>query len=429
MWVPQLADPDWVAATLRAHSHLLGFPGPPERVQLVDVRISNPHKPDSPRCHGWATYQVHHGHTRDPGGGALLLLQAGEAGAPPIPHAGTAVPGLPLLVWRFPTDPWLPALATLVDPARARSLLPYEQAGINPAMTTDLRPEVVRYQPGASATVRYRLGTGSTTVGLYAKVLAGVSVEAVDAAHHRLHTASPDLRVAEPLGAEPALGVLWTREVAGGPLLDRLRDGSLAQVDAAAREVAGALAALHGSGVQPSGTTDLAAQVAEAEKKAAKLARACPGLASGVAAVLDAVTAAMAGTRTEGTGSRPLHGDFHVEQFLDSPGGPVLLDLDAMVRGDPEVDLAEFAVDLNMRGLAAETVDRFVGGLFASYARRVGRHPDPVLLRSYAAAEFLNRCYRHLRRPVSGWQQAAAADLGRYPGVIADVESAARNAL
>ena len=77
------------------------------------------------------------------------------------------------------------------------------------------------------------------------------------------------------------------------------------------------------------------------------------------------------GPDTNGRG-RPLHGDFHVDQFLDAPGGPVLLDLDEMVIGDPEVDLAELAVDLCLRDLSADTVHRFLGTVSAAYAERSG---------------------------------------------------------
>ena len=37
---------------------------------------------------------------------------------------GTALPGLPLRVWRFPDDPALPALKRSRDPERVRALAP-----------------------------------------------------------------------------------------------------------------------------------------------------------------------------------------------------------------------------------------------------------------------------------------------------------------
>ena len=103
---------------------------------------------------------------------------------------------------------------------------------------------------------------------------------------------------------------------------------------------------------------------------------------------------------------RPLHGDFHVGQLLLTDSGLVLLDLDEMATGDPALDLAELAVDLGLRRLPTATTGRFLGVLGESYARRRRDDAPPAVLVGYAAAELLNRCYRHLRRPVPGWEQA-----------------------
>ena len=125
----------------------------------------------------------------------------------------------------------------------------------------------MRWQPGASATLRYRVGRGSSAVGLYGKVLAGTSVEVVDAIHQQLSVGTHAPWVAEPLGADVALRVLWTREVPGGPLLDRLRAHSPALVEQAAASVAGTLAALHASATLPARTTSRDAHVIEARRR------------------------------------------------------------------------------------------------------------------------------------------------------------------
>ncbi len=424
MWVPELADTAWVTTVLRSHHQQLGLPAPPTRVEVLDVRISNPHKPASSRCHGWATVRVWSGHGADRDAAVVLLLAGWTDSVPSGARGGRRVPGLPLLVWRFPADPDLPALRGLVDPDTARQQVPYERAGLDPDAAYDLQVDCVRWQPGASATLRVRLDHRASSAELYAKVLADRRAPSIEDAQQRLYATAPGpLRVAEPLGADEAGAVLWTRAVAGPPLLDRLRTGSPAQTTQAATSVAAALAALHSSALRPGRTTTHAAVAAEAEKKAAKVSRSQPGLSAAAAAAAKAVHASDLGVAVDRGRARPLHGDFHVQQFLDPPSGPVLLDLDEMVHGDPEIDLAEFAVDLCLQDLPADTVRRVLVTLCTTYAA-TGLLLDPGLMRSYAAAEFLNRCYRHLRRPVAGWQQELARELNRFPAVAAVVDAA-----
>jgi hypothetical protein len=50
----------------------------------------------------------------------------------------------------------------------------------------------------------------------------------------------------------------------------------------------------------------------------------------------------------------------------------------------------------------------------SSYAAATGTEVDAALLEICADAEFLNRCYRHLRRHSPGWQSALETELGRH---------------
>ncbi len=152
-----LADPVWLAATVRRHHRDLGLPVPPERVDLLDVRIRHPHRPDSARCRGWATVRVSDEQV------FLFRSDDRDAGG----SGGMPVPGLPLRVWRFPDDPALPALPAMTDPARARRLLPGGLAVDH--HVDDVR--VVRWQPGESATVRCALAGPCGHRVLYAKLL------------------------------------------------------------------------------------------------------------------------------------------------------------------------------------------------------------------------------------------------------------------
>jgi hypothetical protein len=139
------------------------------------------------------------------------------------------------------------------------------------------------------------------------------------------------------------------------------------------------------------------------------------------------LTALAAGLTGATTSPRcPLHGDFHVDQMLLADHDLVILDLDEMVTGDPALDLAELAVDLRMRRLPSGTAESFLRTVAESYERAGGTPPSPAVLRGYAAAELLNRCYRHLRHPVPGWQAALGRNLAAADEVLAGVASMTR---
>lgn len=404
---------------LSSHAGVLSMPGRVAAVQLLDARLTHPHRPESPLCRGWGTYRVT---TSDastvelyvkgfPKGGAEAAWRQDRAARPD--GRATLLPDVDLVVWQFPEDPVLTELPTLVDPRRVSGILPpvvHDALGSD----RDVRTTVVRYQPEASATLRLETGRNGTSA-VYAKLLSNGSVAEVGARHGALWsmTDSRDetvaLRVAEPLAADPGHGVLWTRAVPGLPLASAVTTADLAET---AASLGGLLAALHGSRVEVAQRVTADDLLAEARKKAAKLVRAHPPVGPTVSALVTAATQRRDDVVREL--ECPLHGDFHLDQLVGSPDGPVLVDLDSMVLGAPEVDLAEFLVDLALRGLPDQVCLDVARRLLASYTSAARRDLDPALLSVSADAEFLNRCYRHLRGRLPGWQAALERELGRH---------------
>ena len=88
-----------------------------------------------------------------------------------------------------------------------------------------------------------------------------------------------------------------------------------------------------------------------------------------------------------------------------------------MAHGPPEVDLAEFLVDLALRAVPDGVAEAVADQLLSSYSAAAGTGVDAALLAVCADAEFVNRCYRHLRRRTSGWQQDLEAELSRHRDV------------
>ncbi|QWZ09666.1 phosphotransferase [Nocardioides panacis] len=195
----------------------------------------------------------------------------------------------------------------------------------------------------------------------------------------------------------------------GTPLADAVEPDQLPEATAS---LGALLAAVHASSVPLTRDVVVDDLLVETHKKAAKLVRAHPPITSVVADVVTATTRRRGEARHERV--RTLHGDFHLAQLVSSPRGPVLVDLDSMVHGPPEVDLAEFLVELALRELPARVKQAVAHGLLASYSRASGTEIDAALLETCAGVEFLHRCYRHLHRHSPGWQSALETDLGRH---------------
>ena len=410
MWLPNLADVAWMTDVLSRHGGTLGLPGDVAAVELLDARLTHPFRPASPRCRGWATYLV-----TSQGADPVRLYVKGfpASGASQAVWqqdrvsrgAGRSVylHELDLVVWRFPEDPRLPALPALVTPRLAARIMPpavRDLLGSSPG--DELRTTVVRYQPEVSATLRLEVDRDGAPA-VFAKHLADGAATAVASRHQALWSTPdrpPELRIAEPLAADPARGVLWTRGVAGHPLAETVEPDQLPDATAS---VGALLAALHASSVHVTQDVVVDDLLAEARSKAAKLARAHPVVAA-TRRRCDAVHERV----------RTLHGDFHLAQLVSSSRGPVLVDLDSMMHGPPEVDLAEFLAELALRGLPEGVTQEVARGLLSSYSRASGIEIDAALLETCADIEFLNRCYRHLRRHSPGWQSDLETALGRH---------------
>jgi hypothetical protein len=413
MFVPEIADDVRMTEVLTAHSDRLAlgpFTGP---CRLVEAQIRHSHRPSSPRCRGWATYAVPVASAGRPpvlvyvrgypDGAAdqewVALVASGRA------RGATHLPDQDMIVWVFPDDPRLPALATLVDAERILTHLPtarVPQLAGRTVTSGDIELDVVRYQPETSATVRYRItaGSGENPVVIYAKALDADPTDLgalQDRLWHR-SASQPGLRVAPPLGSDPGLQLLWTRGVPGPPVGAR-DDPASAEL---AREVAGTVAALHDSGVPAPHVIRSEALLAEGRKKAAKIAEALPRCRSAVSAIAPRDGRYEPAITTPAT----VHGDLHLDQIVDAPDGLVLVDLDSVASGDAELDLAELVVDVVLRSVGADAVDTFVSALLETYERCSSAPIRRGLVRALADAEFLTRCHRHLRQRAPGWELA-----------------------
>jgi hypothetical protein len=143
------------------------------------------------------------------------LVAVADRDGPPAGVAVLAGPdGHEVGVWRYPNDPRLPGLRTLVYPEGARPVL--AQLGV-PSGELDIRPLV--YRPGQRAVLRI-VAHG---VELYAKLVRPDRAEQVHRAHAEL---SRHARVPRSLGWSREHGLVILEALPGDRLADRLGSGA-----------------------------------------------------------------------------------------------------------------------------------------------------------------------------------------------------------
>lgn len=279
-------------------------------------------------------------------------------------------------VWRFPHDPYLPALATACDPAAAADLLHSYGLGGGP-----VRLVVRAYRPRRRAVVEVVGPAGR----LFLKVVRPRRVAALHR-RHRLCTAA-GVPVPPSLGYADD-GLLVLQALPGQTLRQALGDRS-----APAPPGAAILAVLD----------RLPPELAEAPRRrswpdrAGHYAAVVAGLLPAKAAwthELAAATAAGAGTGP----TVPVHGDLYEGQLLVA-GGRVtgLLDIDTAGPGERLDDLACLLGHLSVLGF-----NRVGARYLAAFESTV----DPVALRYRAAAVVLSLAPGPHRVQEPGWPAA-----------------------
>ena len=156
----------------------------------------------------------------------------------------------------------------------------------------------------------------------------------------------------------------------------------------------------------------------EAHKKAAKLARAHPPIAS---VVTDLVAAT---TRRRGD-AVPRAWCARCTATSTSPSSsrrredPCSSTSTRWCRDPPRSTWPSSSWSSRCGNFPQSVTQEVAHGLLSSYSGASGTEIDAALLETCADAEFLNRCYRHLRRHSPGWQSALETDLGRHAEMTA----------
>lgn len=293
-------------------------------------------------------------------------------------------------VWRFPYDPWLPALPSACDPGALARLLEDVGCGGGP-----VRYRVRAYRPGRRAVIEVTGAYGR----LFIKV---VRPSRVDALHQR-HRLLTDAGVPAPagLGFTPD-GLVVLQALPGRTLRDVLREGGGRAPSAQA--VLGMLDRLP---PELASGTARASWAAKAPHYAAVVGAALPELAAQASELAEEVAV--------GVGSGPVvavHGDLYESQLLVE-GGRIsgLLDVDTAGPGERVDDLGcllgHLSVLAQIDRERADAINRLGAAYLAAFAGLV----DPAELRRRTAAVVLSLATGPHRVQEAGWQAATRARL------------------
>jgi len=224
------------------------------------------------------------------------------------------------------------------------------------------------------------------------------AMKALEAAEAARSDAAP-LALPRALFYEPRLRTLALERAPGRSYRELVRE---ADFTGHLGLVGGALAALHALEVPSLRAATIDDHVADLMRPhPAALAAALPAHAELVAGVLAGLRA---GEREIAYRPVPVHRDFHLGQLFRHRDRVAVIDWDLVARGDPALDLGNFAVYVRTRAphAAARGVDAFLAG----YAARAD---DGAFARMalYEALTYLRLACKRVRLKPEGWCEDA----------------------
>jgi hypothetical protein len=304
-----------------------------------------------------------------PPGGSASRFRKAQLGAQAIPAFSAPVfhiPALHAVVWAFPNDRKLPAIAALTDEKRiALEVVPRLVAG-GALVSLD----VVRYiaEHGCTVKIAVQPADGRPRHIFYGKTYSDDkgwrTWRNMNALWNSDSHGRGTLRMARPMLYEAEHLALWQSEVCGPTLAKFEASGPefIPLLQTAGR----AVAALHRTPVP--GLPQLTVPGLHANLRDAELClRQFNPLAGRVSRIIEDLIDC-----TPATDARPaatLHGDLHAKNVLLTSGSAALIDLDSLRAGDPMHDLGSFVASTCARSLAREIAPHDVAPMIAALVR------------------------------------------------------------
>ena len=262
---------------------------------------------------------------------AATTIAGPHAGTLPVEAETSDGSALSVGVWRWPFDPVLVDLATMVTPHLA-------DAHLRELVGGDAGLEVVAYRPTERAVVRAR----GTDREIYVKIVP----PAITAALARRHVLLADAGLPVPRVVATGSGWIAMEALVGTTLRDRLKDGS----DRLAprhryRDLLDVLGDIDLGDVTPTRS-----RLADAPHHAAMLAAVLPDAAERLDTIVERLSESSPSRPPTGT----VHGDLHEGQLVvDDTTITGLLDIDDVGPGDPLDDVGALVAHLRFRALTS----------------------------------------------------------------------------
>lgn len=357
---------------------------------------------------GWRLDQVHHRVGRSlsalyaarvvtSDGAAHDLALVAHVDRKPVPPGPVevTVADVPVWVWRFPNDPFLPGLPSATSVARVRELL--DRLGVAPG---DVSLEVRAYRPSRRAVIEVSVrAPGAEGRVLYLKVLAGDRAARLATVHRELEAAG--VPVPGVVGVAPEQGLLAIRALGGATLRSALAGQQPVPPPAALVAISERLAAA------PLTTGADPARFADPTRHVTVLSELCPDRADALERIAD-VARAVGGPRV------PVHGDLHDAQLLIDGAEVVgVLDVDGAGEGWLAQDAGSLVAHLEAVGEVWPQVDTQARAYAADVADAYTRLLDPRELARGAAAAWLGLATGPYRVQDAGWERFTRARIDR----------------
>ncbi len=273
------------------------------------------------------------------------------------------LPDLNALVWHFPNDPRLPQLAQLVDTEKVKEVLPYEVLPVQSVDDiTSLEVTVVRYKPEDRCTNRYRVLWNEESVIFFGKTFKDERGKALFNNLEKLWQWSSQAEIlfqlVQPLGYDKNLKTLWQAVVPGTPLVHNLEH--ISEIDFL-ETVAKGLAQLHSSSLVSEKVRNSGECLDEAGTITKTLEQHLPRLKPPLRTLLEKFK--QEASELAPLPQQPIHGAFRFKQLLLDDKRVGVVDFDGFALGDPNEDVADFMVELQIylpEHLAKEATQHFL---------------------------------------------------------------------
>ena len=325
------------------------------------------------------------------------------------------IPELELVVWSFPNDRKLKHIHKLMDeiflsdqlfPSIIATYLGQEW------QITNLRHEFVHYAPEHTCTVCAHLQLRKTPQQTQALTLYGKTYYNNDGAEtYRLMQLLWNsqarkqglLNTAKPLSYHPQYTMLWQQGLKGHPLITTELDSPAFKESL--RQVARTIATLH----QTPLNCNRKASSENWQKKLSEVTTLVSQVKPEVGKELVWITEGLL-EQSKKLANHPkatLHGDLHLQNFLNDNGTISLIDLDNVCVGSPWQDLGSFIAALYYRGLLknipTSTIDALSKTFCESYALASSWKLDEDAIRWYTATALISeRIFRSITRLKAG---------------------------